>query len=210
VASGRFAQPWDLFALLADPRSGLAYLSGLERMAEKSAQNLMSALDGARRKPLSRWLHALGIPMVGARTAELLAEAFPSLDALWAAEEARLQAVEEVGPKVASALRTFAGLHPDLPAQLAALGIAPAPPEPRDRGGLPLSGEVAVVTGTLPTLSREEAEALLKRLGAKVTGSVSAKTTVLVAGEKAGSKLAKAESLGIPVRDEAWLRGFGG
>jgi DNA ligase (NAD+) len=210
VASGRFAQPWDLFVLLEDPRSGLAYLAGLERMAEKSAQNVLDALDAARRKPLSRWIHALGIPMVGARTAELLAEAFPSLEALWATEEGRLQAVEEVGPKVASAMRAFATLHPDLPAQLAASGIAPMPPEPRDRGSLPLSGEVAVVTGTLPTLSREEAEALLKQLGAKVTGSVSAKTTVLVAGEKAGSKLAKAESLGIPVRDEAWLRAFGG
>ena len=210
VASGRFAQPWDLFTLLQEPLLGLAYLSGLERMAEKSAQNLLAALDGARRKPLSRWIHALGIPMVGTRTAELLAEAFPSLEALWAAEEARLQAVEEVGPKVASAVRAFAALHPDLPAQLAASGIAPAPPEPRDSGGLPLSGQVAVVTGTLPTLSREEAEARLKGLGAKVTGSVSAKTTMLVAGEKAGSKLAKAEALGIPVRDEAWLRGFGG
>ncbi|HEX9010420.1 MAG TPA: NAD-dependent DNA ligase LigA, partial [Holophagaceae bacterium] len=209
VASGRFAQPWEVFALLEDPRAGLAFLAGLERMAEKSAQNVLEALETARRKPLARWLHALGIPMVGARTAELLAEAFPSLEALWAAEEPKLQAVEEVGPKVASALRAFAALHPDLPARLADLGVAPAPPEARDRGGLPLSGEVAVVTGTLPTMSREEAEALLKQLGAKVTGSVSAKTTLLVAGEKAGSKLAKAEALGLPVRDEAWLRGLG-
>lgn len=209
VASGRFAQPWEVFALLDDPRSGLAFLAGLARMAEKSAQNVLDALEAARRKPLSRWLHALGIPMVGARTAELLAEAYPSLETLWMAEEGRLQAVEEVGPKVAAAVCAFAALHPDLPARLAALGIAPTPPEVRDRGGLPLSGEVAVVTGTLPTLSREEAEALLKRLGAKVTGSVSAKTTLLVAGEKAGSKLAKAEALGIPVRDEAWLRGHG-
>ncbi|WP_243302636.1 NAD-dependent DNA ligase LigA [Geothrix oryzisoli] len=210
VASGRFEQPWEVFTLLEDARGGLAYLSGLERMAEKSAQNLLDALAAARTKPLSRWLHALGVPMVGARTAELLAEAYPSLDALWGADEGRLQAVEEVGPKVAAALRAFAALHPELPARLAALGVHPTPPEPRDRGGLPLSGQVAVVTGTLPSLSREEAEGLLKQLGAKVTGSVSAKTTLLVAGEKAGSKLAKAEALGIPVRDEAWLRAHGG
>ena len=210
VASGRFTQPWELFSLLQEPLLGLGYLAGLERMAEKSAQNLLAALDGARRKPLSRWIHALGIPMVGVRTAELLGEAYPSLEALWAAEEARLQVVEEVGPKVAAAVRAFAALHPDLPERLMALGVQPAPPAPRERGVLPLSGEVAVVTGSLPTLSREEAEALLKRLGAKVTGSVSAKTTVLVAGEKAGSKLAKAEALGIPVRDEAWLRAFEG
>jgi len=209
VASGRFEQPWEIFTLLDDPMQGVAYLSNLERMAEKSAQNLMDALAVARTKPLSRWLHALGIPMVGARTAELLAEAYPSLEALWGADEARLQAVEEVGPKVAAALRAFAALHPELPVRLASLGVHPAPPEPRDRGGLPLSGQVAVVTGTLPTLSREEAEGLLKQLGAKVTGSVSAKTTLLVAGEKAGTKLAKAEALGIPVRDEAWLLGQG-
>lgn len=210
VASNRFSQPWEIYTLLLEPRQGLAYLSGLERMAEKSAQNVMEALDSARVKPLARWLHALGIPMVGARTAELLAEAYPSLDALWAADENRLQAVEEVGPKVAAALRSFAALHPDLPARLAGLGVRPAPPALRDLTGLPLSGEVAVVTGMLPALSREEAEAWLKRLGAKVTSSVSPKTTVLLAGEKAGSKLAKAEALGIPVRDEAWLRALEG
>jgi DNA ligase (NAD+) len=99
-------------------------------------------------------------------------------------------------------------LHGDLPVRLAELGVHPVPPESRDLRGLPLTGEVAVVTGTLPSLSREEAEALLKRLGAKVTSSVSPKTTLLLAGEKAGSKLAKAEALGIPVRDEAWLLGW--
>ena len=206
VASGRFEQPWEILSLLDEPRQGLAYLAALERMAEKSAQNLMDALGAARMKPLARWIHALGIPMVGVRTAELLAEAYPSLDALWAADENRLQAVEEVGPKVAAALRAFAALHPDLPARLAGLGVQPAPPAPRDLHGLPLTGEVAVVTGSLPSLSREEAEALLKWLGAKVTGTVSAKTTLLLAGEKAGAKLSKAEALGIPVRDEAWLR----
>lgn len=206
VASGRFQQPWELLALLQEPRAGLAYLAGLERMAEKSAQNLLAALELARTKPLARWIHALGIPMVGARTAELLAEARPSLEALWSAEEGQLQAVEEVGPKVAAALKAFAGLHPGLPGRLAELGVRPAAPAPRERSGLPLSGEVAVVTGTLPTLSREEAEAWLQRLGAKVTGAVTAKTTLLLAGEKAGGKLSKAQALGIPVRDEAWLR----
>lgn len=205
VASKRFGQPWEALTLLQDPLQGTAFLAGLERMAEKSAQNVMAALDAARTKPLAKWLHALGIPMVGARTAELLAEAYPSLESLWGASEDQLQAVEEVGPKVASALRAFCALHPDLPARLADLGVRPEPPAPVDRSALPLAGQIAVVTGTLPSLSREEAEALLKALGAKVAGSVSSKTTVLVAGEKAGSKLAKAESLGIPVRDEAWL-----
>jgi DNA ligase (NAD+) len=210
VASGRIEQPWDVFGLLLEPLQGLAFLSGLERMAEKSAQNLMGALDAARSKPLSRWIHALGIPMVGARTAELLAEAYPSLEALWAADENRLQAVEEVGPKVAAALRAFVAMHPELPGRLAGWGVHPEPPARRDQAALPLSGEVVVVTGTLPSLSREDAEAMLKRLGAKVTGSVSPKTSMLLAGEKAGSKLAKAGALGIPVRDEAWLRALDG
>jgi DNA ligase (NAD+) len=209
-ATGRFQQPWDVFSLLDDPRQGLAFLAGLERMGEKSAQNVLAALEGARTKPLWRWIHALGIPFVGSRTAELLAEAAPSLDQLWALPEEKLQAVEEVGPKVSAAIRAYVAAHPDLPGRLEALGIRPEAPKPRDLGGLPLSGQVAVVTGTLPTLGREEAEALLKELGAKVTGSVSAKTTVLVAGEKAGSKLDKAQALGIPVRDEAWLLGVAG
>lgn len=208
VASGRFQHPWQLFKLLEDPRNSLAFLAGLDRMAEKSARNVLDELAAARTKPLARWIHALGIPMVGARTAELLAQAFPSLEVLWDADEDALQAVEEVGPKVAAALRAFVALHPALPAELAAMAIAPEAPEPIDRGALPLNGEIAVVTGTLPTLSREEAEALLKRLGAKVSGSVSKKTTILLAGEKAGSKLAKAEELGIAIRDEGWLLGL--
>ncbi|MDP2877344.1 MAG: NAD-dependent DNA ligase LigA [Holophaga sp.] len=203
--SQRLAQPWDLVAVVNNPAQGLAFLSNLDRMAEKSAQNVMTALDTARTKPLGRWLHALGIPMVGAKTAELLAEAFPSLEQLWAVTEEALQAVDEVGPKVAASLRAFVMLHPELPLHLAAMGIQPTPPEIRKLGSLPLAGAVAVVTGTLPTLSREEAEALLKRLGAKVASAVSTKTTVLVAGEKAGSKLAKAQELGIAVQNEAWL-----
>ena len=205
VACGRFAQPWDIFYILKFEGEGVPFVAGLDRMAEKSGQNLIEALKAARTKPWSRWIHALGIPFVGAKTSELLAEACPSLEQLWAATDEQLQAVEEVGPKVATMIRAFVALHPDLPLKLQLLGIHPEPPAPKALGALPLKGEVAVVTGTLPSLSREEAEALLKQLGAKVTGSVSVKTTLLIAGEKAGSKLAKAQELGIPVQDEAWL-----
>ncbi len=205
VASGRFAQPWEIFAIPGFEGGGLPFVAGLERLAEKSGLNLLEALAAAKTKPLARWIHALGIPFVGAKTSELLAEAHPSLEQLWSTTEDQLQAVEEVGPKVARAVRAFAQLHPDLPPRLGDLGIHPEAPPPRDSSRLPLAGQVAVVTGTLPTLSREEAEGRLKRLGAKVAGSVSAKTTVLVAGEKAGSKLAKAQELGIAIRNEAWL-----
>ncbi|MDE3244534.1 MAG: NAD-dependent DNA ligase LigA [Acidobacteriota bacterium] len=205
VASGRFAQPWDIFSIPNFEGGGVPFVAGLDRLAEKSGQNFIEALKAARTKPLSRWIHALGIPFVGVKTSELLAGAYPSLEQLWNASEDQLQAVEEVGPKVASAIRAFAALHSDLPIKLQAMGIHPEPPAPRDLSALPLKGQVAVVTGALPTLDREAAETLLKKLGAKVTGSVSAKTTLLVAGEKAGSKLAKAQELGIPVRDEGWL-----
>ncbi len=205
VASGRFAQPWDIFTILYFEGEGVPFAAGLDRMAEKSGQNLIEALKTARTRPLSRWIHALGIPFVGAKTSELLAEAHPSLELLWKATEDQLQAVGEVGPKVASAIRAFAAQHMDLPMKLQGLGIVPQPPVPRDMSALPLKGQVAVVTGMLPSLSREAAEALLKKLGAKVTGSVSAKTTLLIAGEKAGSKLAKAQELGILVQDEGWL-----
>jgi len=207
VASGRFRHPWELFLLL-DGSSGLAYLAKMDRMAEKSAQNVLAALLAARTKPLWRWIHALGIPFVGAKTAENLADAFGNLEALWEAEDSAVLAVEEVGDKILGELQTYIQSHPDLPARLAALGVVPEKPAPKAAGAMPLSGQTAVVTGILPTLSREGAEALLVKLGAKVTGSVSRKTTLLVAGEKAGSKLEKARELGIPVHDEAWLKGI--
>jgi len=206
VASGRFEHPWEIFALLQDKSHGLSFLASMERLGEKSAQNLMQALEDARVKPLWRWIHALGIPFVGAKTAENLAQAFGSLEKLWSADDISLLAVDEIGPKIAQSLRGYFQRHPKLPALLRELGIATEKPVPKTTSDLPLSGQTAVVTGTLPTLSREEAETLLIKLGAKVTGSVSRKTTVLIAGEKAGSKLDKAEELGIPIRDEAWLR----
>jgi DNA ligase (NAD+) len=177
----------------------------MDRMAEKSARNVLDSLLQAKTKPLWRWIHALGIPFVGAKTAENLADAFGSLEGLWAADDSTMLAVEEVGDRISRALRDYFDSHPDLPARLFAMGVAPEVPTPKVSGGLPLSGRTAVVTGTLPTLSREDAEALLVKLGAKVTGSVSRKTTLLIAGEKAGSKLDKAREFGIPVYDEEWL-----
>ncbi|MDR2560781.1 MAG: NAD-dependent DNA ligase LigA [Holophagales bacterium] len=205
VSSGRFSHPWEIFDLLTEPDQGLDFFASMERMAKKSAQNVVNSLLAARQKPLWRWIHALGMPFVGSKTAENLAAAFGTLDALWAADVQSLQAVEEVGEKIAPALRLYFEAHPGLPARFSALGIAPEKPAPKIANGLPLYGQTAVVTGTLPTLSREEAESLLKKLGAKVAGSVSSKTTILVAGEKAGSKLGKAVELGIPVKDEEWL-----
>jgi DNA ligase (NAD+) len=181
----------------------------MDRMAEKSARNVLDALAGARTKPLWRWIHALGMPFVGAKTAEGLAGAFGGLEGLWAAEDSALLAVGEVGEKILGALRAYIESHPDLPAQLAAMGVAPEAPAPRAAGPLPLSGQTAAVTGSLPTLSREEAEAMLVRLGAKVTAGVSRRTTLLVAGERAGGKLEKARGLGIAVRDEDWLKRVG-
>jgi DNA ligase (NAD+) len=206
VASGRFSHPWEIFGLLENPSQGMAFFASMERMAEKSAQNIMEALVAAQKKPLWRWIHAIGIPMIGAKTSENLAHAFGSLENLWCAEESALLEVEEIGQKISLALRDFFQGHPELPARLSELGITPEKPAPKAINNLPLSGQTAVVTGTLPTLSREDAEALLTKLGAKVTGSVSGKTTLLIAGEKAGSKLDKAKSLGIQVRDEAWLK----
>jgi len=206
VASERFNHPWEIFFILKEPSQGIAFLSSMERMAEKSAQNIMQALTNAKVKPLWRWIHALGIPFIGAKTAENLAQAFGSLEELWSAEDSALLAVDEIGPKIVQELKEYFHKHPDLPTQLFALGITPEKPAPITAKGLPLSGQTAVVTGTLPTLSREEAETLLVKLGAKVTGSVSRKTTILIAGEKAGGKLDKAREFAIPIRDEAWLK----
>ena len=169
--AGRFAQPWDVFELLAEPAPGAGLpgrpgAHGREERPERAGgpgggpHQAPGALDPRPGHPLR------GGQDGGAAGGGLSQPG----GALAGAEEARLQAVEEVGPKVAAAIRAFADQHPELPARLAELGIAPAPPAPRDRSALPLAGQVAVVTGTLPTLSREEAEALLKRLGAKVTG----------------------------------------
>ncbi|HSA24379.1 MAG TPA: NAD-dependent DNA ligase LigA, partial [Myxococcota bacterium] len=205
VERGLVRDAADLYAL------DLPRLAGLERLGEKSAQNLLAQLAASRARPLGRFLFALGIRHVGEHVAGLLAEAFGGLEALAAADEEALQAVPGVGPEVAGSVRAFFAEPANLRAlaRLRAAGVepqAPARPGPRGTGAArPLEGKTAVLTGTLATLDRRAAKQLLGALGAKVTGSVSRKTDLLVAGESPGSKLAEAERLGVRVVDEAGL-----
>ena len=185
-----------------------AEIVDLDRFADKSATNLLAAIDESRRRPLSRFLFALGIRLVGAHVAEVLAGHFRSLPALLEAAPEALEAVDEIGPKVAASVREYFD-DPrvrDLLSDLAEVGVVfeeIAAPDAGGAAGPDLSGTTWVFTGTLERMSRGEAAALVKTLGAKVTGSVSKKTTWVVAGPGAGSKLQKAESLGVAVMDEA-------
>jgi len=189
-------------------RIGLVGLVALERMGEKSAQNLLAALEKSKRTTLARFLFALGIRHVGEATAKDLARHFGSLDAILQATPEQLLEVPDVGPVVAEAIHTFLAQphNREVLEQLRACGVHWPEGPPAERASLPLAGQTLVLTGTLPTLSREDAKALLEAAGAKVAGSVSKKTNYVVAGEEAGSKLAKALELGIPVLDEAGLR----
>ena len=190
-------------------RLDAARLASLERMADKSAANLVAGLERSKRTTLARFLYGLGIRHVGETTARDLARHFGSLDRLLDASVEQLLEVPDVGPIVAQSVRTFFG-EPHNRAVVERLrgcgirwdehdGAADAAPRP-------LAGRTVVLTGTLPTLSRDEAKALLEDAGAKVTGSVSKKTDWVVAGEDAGSKLERARELGIEVIDEAGLR----
>ncbi len=189
-------------------RIGLVGLVALERMGEKSAQNLLAALEKSKRTTLARFLFALGIRHVGEATAKDLARHFGSLDAILQATPEQLLEVPDVGPVVAEAIHTFLAQphNREVLEQLRACGVHWPEGPPAERASLPLAGQTLVLTGTLPTLSREDAKALLEAAGAKVAGSVSKKTNYVVAGEEAGSKLAKALELGIPVLDDAGLR----
>ncbi len=182
-------------------------LAGLERMGEKSAQNLIDAINHSKKTTLARFIYALGIRNVGETTAKDLARHFGSLDNLMAADEARLQQVPDVGPVVAQSITAFlAEQHNrDVIAQLRASGINWAEHEGERVEILPLSGKTFVLTGTLPSMSRDEAKAKLEALGAKVAGSVSKKTNYVVAGAEAGSKLDKARELGVTVLEEQQL-----
>lgn len=228
IARDLVHSPADLYRLEVEP------LAGLERMGTKSAERLVAAIAASRNCTLARFLFALGIRHVGEEVARLLAEAFGTLDAVmqadWPAllqekldlqkENARRRSrgealvpdpLEGIGPEIVASLESFfaESRNRDVIAQLLAAGVRP---EPADRGEHPeerpagtLAGQVFVLTGTLPSLTREEAAARIRALGGTVAGSVSRRTSHVVAGEAAGSKLARAHELGIPVLDEAGL-----
>ena len=201
LAKGFVHSVADLYELTA------AQLLELERMGEKSATKIIKNIEKSRSQPLARVLNGLGIPFVGERTAQLLAGHFGDLDHIANASLENLQEVDEVGPKVAESIAQFFGetRNRELVEKLRRAGIQfTGEKQPKKKSG-PLAGLTFVVTGTLPTLKREEAKAHIEAAGGKVAGSVSSKTSYLLAGEDAGSKLDKARELNVPILDEAGL-----
>jgi len=192
--------PADLYKI------GFRALAELDRMADKSAQNVLAALEKSKHTTLARFIYALGIRHVGEATAKELARHFGNLDAVLAASEEQLLEVADIGPVVAHSIRVFLDdpMNDELIAQLRAAGVT-WDEHVVENKPKPFAGKTFVLTGTLPTLKRDEAAEKIEALGGKVAGSVSKKTHYVVAGEEAGSKLAKAEELGIPVLDEAGL-----
>ncbi len=188
---------------------GFAKLAELERMGEKSARNLVEAIEKSKQTTLPRFLYGLGIRHVGETTAKDLARHFGDIDRLIDASVEQLLEVNDVGPIVANSVREFFDQphHREVVEQLRAAGVTwPAIEGTASDAHRPLLGKTVVLTGTLPTLGREEARELIEAAGGKVSGSVSRKTHWVVAGEEAGSKLEKAQSLGVPVIDEAGLQ----
>jgi len=184
-------------------RLTLEQLVELERMGEKSAQNLLAAIQRTKQTTLRRFLYALGIRHVGEATARALAEHFKAVPPLLDAPVDEITRVKDVGPEVAKAIRAYFDKprNREVVQQLLELGVTPAPPE-ESKGG-PFTGKTVVLTGTLAGMSREQAKEEVERRGGKVSGSVSRKTDYLVAGEDSGSKLKKAGELGVKVLDEA-------
>ena len=198
---GLVQTPADLY-VLDQPR-----LAELERMAEKSATNLLAAIEASRNRELARFIFALGIRNVGEQTAKDLARHFGSLDALKTADESTLQQVPDVGPVVAASMRAF---FTESHNQAVIENLRKAHAWKDGEAQLPVTGTLVgktfVLTGTLPTLTRDQAQAMIESEGGKVVGSVSKKTDFLLAGEEAGSKLSKAKELGITLLDEAAFR----
>jgi DNA ligase (NAD+) len=202
VAADRLKTPADIFQLSTKE------LSELERMGEKSANNLTASIQASKSTTLSRFLYALGIREVGDATAASLAAHFGKLKNVISATDKELQSVADVGPVVASRIRSFFDEQHNLDVidRLQEYGVEwpESDPVKTPKDGA-LSGKTFVITGTLPTLTRDEAKETIQEAGGKVTGSVSSKTDYLLAGEKAGSKLAKAERLDVTILDEAAL-----
>jgi DNA ligase (NAD+) len=188
-------------------RMGFTALVTLDRMAEKSANNVLASIEKSKQTTLPRFVFGLGIRHVGEATAKELARHFGNMDAIMDATLDQLLQVADVGPIVAQSLRTFFDQphNREVVEQLRACGVTWTEGEPIAGASLPLAGQTFVLTGTLPTLSRDQAKDMLEVLGAKVAGSVSKKTHCVVAGAEAGSKLDKAQELGIKVLDEAGL-----
>lgn len=202
VENGSVHSPADLFKL------SLADWAALPRMAEKSAQNVMNALEAAKQTTLARFIYALGIREVGQVSANLLAQHFRRLPELIQADEIQLQAIDGIGPVMAQYIRHFFldAANLTVMEDLQAQGIVWQEMEVQEiADDSPVSGKTIVMTGTLAHFTREEAKAALEKLGAKISGSLSAKTDYLLAGEKAGSKLNKAQNLGVVIVDEAQL-----
>ena len=202
VESGAIATLPDVYKL------GIASLAALDRMAEKSAANIVQALEKSKGTTLARFLYALGIRHVGETTAKDLARHFGVIDQLMEASVTQLLQVADVGPVVAQSIHTFFAQphNREVIKQLRAAGIGWLEHDgSADRSAKPLAGQTFVLTGTLPSLAREDAKALIEAAGGKVAGSVSKKTHFVVAGEDAGSKLEKARELGVAVIDEAAL-----
>lgn len=201
VEAGLVEDPSDLYDVTA------RQLEGLERLAEKSARNLVEAIAASRAQPLSRLLFGLGIRHVGGGAAEILARRFGTLDALMRATEEEIAEVRGIGPIIAASVRRWCtdAAARRLVEKLRRRGLTFHEPAAAATEG-PLKGQVFVLTGTLPTLTRGEATGLIEAAGGSVTGSVSKKTAAVVAGADPGSKLDKAHQLGIPVWDEAALR----
>lgn len=202
VRDDRLHSPADLFALTLED------WAALPRMAEKSAQNILAALEAAKSTTLARFIYALGIREVGNVSAELLARHYRELPALMAASEEDLQAIDGIGPVMAQYIRHFFldDANRAVIAALQAAGIHwPVVEAPVIAADSPLAGKTVVITGTLPTMTRDEAAAHIARLGGKTSSAVSKKTDYLLAGDKAGSKLEKAQALGVAIIDEAQL-----
>lgn len=201
VDTGMVHTPADLFGLT------VTQLAALERMGDKAATNLVQAIEKCRDTTLARFIYALGIRNVGESTARDLAAHFRDIHLVMDAGEARLQQVSDVGPVVAqSAAQFFAEKHNrEVIAALLKAGIRFAPIAELEKPAPGVSGKTFVLTGTLPTLTRDDAKARIEAKGGKVSGSVSKKTHYVVAGEEAGSKLEKAQALGVTVLDEAGL-----